>query len=476
MKKNRKKLVTVFLTICILARYCVGLTQVVVHALTDETADLSFQQEGNPISMLELAPAETQGVTLVATNRVDTKVTVHLPNGLIYDATTSTQYNQGLANVTYDEATQQVQIEFLSESKKQAQLYLIGQVTNERDSQELYATVSREGQEYRSKAVQVRITNMEDSKSESTSNEQPSTINSTTKEATTGSDSLPEHTNETVAREEVPELEKNKQDTSSEATEEISPFATSNPNTMVVTKENYEENFKFTGYGPGRVYDKTTGIISLTNDQSAEQTISAVFNHRISNDESFELKGEVFLGRKTDKQGGGHGMSINLSTSPTGYSGTVGPALGIGGDLYNSFSFAMDTFYNTSKDWNRLDVDPTSNTNAANGQAETPYGAFITTNEIGQMSIDKSSVKYLDKNVFLNANSQFVPITVNYDGPTRMMTVTLNGQTWSKKVTHQKSFALTIAATTDFNAYNEQKFKFESLKFTRATRLQVNNK
>src|SRR5699024_4747563 len=172
MKKNRKKLVTVFLTICILASYCVGITQVVVHALTNETADLSFQQEGNPISMLELAPGETQGVTLVATNRVDAKVTVHLPNGLIYDATTSTEYNQGLANVTYDEATQQVQIEFLSESKKQAQLYLIGQVTNERDSQELYATVSREGQEYRSKAVQVRITNVEDSKSESTSNEQ----------------------------------------------------------------------------------------------------------------------------------------------------------------------------------------------------------------------------------------------------------------------------------------------------------------
>lgn len=481
MKKNRKKLVTVFLTICILASYCVRITQVVVHALTNETADLSFQQEGNPISMLELAPGETQGVTLVATNRVDTKVTVHLPNGLIYDATTSTQYNQGLANVTYDEATQQVQIEFLSESKKQAQLYLIGQVTNERDSQELYATVSREGQEYRSKAVQVRITNVEDSKSESTSNEQLPTINSTTKEATTGttgttgSDSLPKHTNETVAREEVPESEKNEQDTSSEATEEISPLATSDPNTMVVTKDNFEENFKFTGYGQSR-YDKTTGVIKFTEDKSAQQTQSAVFNHRISNDESFELKGEVFLGTKTDKQGGGHGMSINLSTSPTGYSGTVGPALGIGGNLYNSFSFALDTFYNTIKDWNRLYVDPTSNTNAANGQAETPYGAFITTNEIGQMSIDKSSVQYLDKTVFLNANSQFVPITVNYDGPTKMLTVTLNGQTWSKKVTHQKSFALTIAATTDFNAYNEQKFKFESLKFTRATRLKVTNK
>lgn len=478
MKKNRKKLVTVFLTICILASYCIGFTQVVVHALTNERAELSFQQEGKPISTLEFAPGETQVLTLVARNSVATKATVHLPNGVTYDATTSTQHNQGLANLTYDETTQQVQVEFLSESQKQAQLYLIGQENSEHELQELYATMSGEGQEYRSKAVQVNVVRTEDSESESTSRAQEPTMNSTTKEATaetTGTAFLSEQTNESINREEVSEPVKNEQDNSFDPLGTISPFATSNPNTMVVTKDNFEENFKFTGYGQAR-YDKATGVIKFTEDKNAQQTQSAVFNHRISNDESFELKGEVFLGTKTDKQGGGHGMSINLSTSPTGYSGTIGPALGIGGNLYNSFSFAMDTFYNTSKDWNRLDVDPTSNTNAANGQAETPYGAFITTNEIGQMSIDKNSVQYLDRSVFLNANSQFVPITVDYDGSTRMLTIKLNGQTWSKQVTHQKSFALTIAATTEFNAHNEQKFKFESLKFTRATRLKVTNK
>lgn len=475
MKKNRKKLVTIFLTICILASYCIGFTQVVVHALTNERAELSFQQEGKPISTLEFAPGETQVLTLVATNSVATKATVHLPNGVTYDATTSTQHNQGLANLTYDETTQQVQVEFLSDSQKQAQLYLIGQENSEHELQELYATMSGEGQEYRSKAVQVNVVRTEDSESESTSRAQEPTMNSTTKEATaetTGTAFLSEQTNETNVSEETAVLEKIKQATPIEV---VTPFSLQDPNTMVITKDNFNQNFSLVGYGD-RSYDENTGIIEFSKNISQEQSISATFKHRISSDESFELKGEVFLGTKTDKQGGGHGMAINLSLSPIGTYGTIGPALGIGGNLSDSISFAMDTYYNTNKDWNRPETDPTSNTGATGGQAETPYGAFITTNNIGQMSIDRSSVQYLDKQVFLNNSSTFVPITVSYDGDSRMLTVHLNGQTWTKKVTHARSFALTISGTTDFKAYNEQKFKFESLKFTRATRMKVTNK
>lgn len=462
MKVNRNKLVIVFATICLLATYCIGLTQIVVHALTNEGADLSFQQEDKPISTLEFAPGETQVLTLVATNSMATKATVYLPNGVIYDVTTAKQQNQGLANVTYNETTQQVQIEFLNDSIKKAYLVLSAQ-ESEYGLKELYATINHEGNEYLSKTLQINIVSIDSNKNKLSTdsvydNNQSNSLNKFSQV----------ENNESKVKE-------NSSSNTIQNNESIDPINSyeNDEYTQVVTKDNFLDYFTLSGFASYSEEDfiLPKGTIQITPDLKA-MAGSATLKNRISSDSSFILKGEIKLGDKTDINGGGDGVSFNFSDSPIGTVGGVGNSLGIGG-LVNTETFAFDTYYNSAASGYMLEPDPTNNSSAKPGKSGTPYGAFFSTNSVGQVSIDKTTIQYLDTQVFLNKQSKFVPMELEYDGNTRILTVKLNGNmTWTKKITKENSFALSISGSTGQQT-NSQEFIFESFKYIDVTKLDV---
>ena len=178
------------------------------------------------------------------------------------------------------------------------------------------------------------------------------------------------------------------------------------------------------------VYDPKTGIVTLTPDEKSKKGAISL-NTRLDSNRSFRFDGKVNLGNRyegfhnsTDDFDGGDGIGFAFSPGDRGEIGKEGAAVGIGG-LKNAFGFKLDTFHNTSppKGDAKANKDPSSMI------GKGAFGAFVSTDTNGVATTDVNSASPLKVQPTDNSLQDFV---IDYNGDTKVMTVTYAGQTWTK--------------------------------------------
>lgn len=234
-------------------------------------------------------------------------------------------------------------------------------------------------------------------------------------------------------------------------------------NSVVVNKDNFNEHMNLSG---SATYDPKTGIATLTPDAYSQKGAISL-NTRLDSNRSFRFTGKVNLGNRyegysPDGVVGGDGIGFAFSPGPLGQIGKEGAAVGIGG-LNNAFGFKLDTYHNTSppKSDAKAKADPS---NVGGGA----FGAFVSTDRNGMATTEASSAAKL--NVQPNNNS-FQDFVIDYNGDTKVMTVTYAGQTWSKNLTDWiknsggTTFSLSMTASTG-GAKNLQQVQFGTFEYT----------
>ncbi|MDH9184046.1 putative Ig domain-containing protein, partial [Staphylococcus epidermidis] len=235
-------------------------------------------------------------------------------------------------------------------------------------------------------------------------------------------------------------------------------------NSVVVNKDNFNEHMNLSG---SATYDPKTGIATLTPDAYSQKGAISL-NTRLDSNRSFRFTGKVNLGNRyegysPDGIAGGDGIGFAFSPGPLGQIGKEGAAVGIGG-LNNAFGFKLDTYHNTStpKPEAKAKADPP---NVGGGGA---FGAFVSTDGSGMATTEASSAARLK--VQPNNNS-FQDFVIDYNGDTKVMTVTYAGQTWSKNLTDWiknsggTTFSLSMTASTG-GAKNLQQVQFGTFEYT----------
>lgn len=199
-------------------------------------------------------------------------------------------------------------------------------------------------------------------------------------------------------------------------------------NTITVNKDNLKQYMTTSG---NATYDQSTSIVTLTQDAYSQKG-AITLGTRIDSNKSFHFSGKVNLGNKYEGHGnGGDGIGFAFSPGVLGETGLNGAAVGIGG-LSNAFGFKLDTYHNTSTPnaSAKAKADPSS---VAGGGA---FGAFVTTDSYGVASTYTSS-SAADNAAKLNVqptNNAFQDFDINYNGDTKVMTVTYAGQTWTRNI------------------------------------------
>ncbi|EHU8832461.1 peptidase, partial [Enterococcus faecalis] len=196
---------------------------------------------------------------------------------------------------------------------------------------------------------------------------------------------------------------------------------------LVVTKPNMIDYFEVAGSATG----DTTNPTTLTQDIPG-QAGSLLLNHRVDMNESIYFKGRINLGNKYEGyslggRAGGDGISVVFTTSDPGTIGLSGASIGLGG-IPNSFGFKLDTWHNTS--------NPAVNQKASSdpkfpGYQNGAFGAFYSTDGAGKaITLLQDTVKLQSNPV----NNEFKDFTIMYNGKTKEMIVTYDGQTFSRNV------------------------------------------
>ena len=206
---------------------------------------------------------------------------------------------------------------------------------------------------------------------------------------------------------------------------------------LIVTNKNQSTYFKTTGDA-----SLSNGILTLT-PSAPGQAGAYTLNTKIDMNESFTLTGKINLGeayegRNNNGHAGGDGIAAVFSTGAVGEIGNAngngsGASLGMGGDnLKGSFGFKLDTWHNTGapKPENKASADP-----KYSGYLKGAFGGF-TYNYNGSNSTARGSVYPVIRTITkLNGegptDNSLKDYKVVYDGDTKVMTVTYNGQTWS---------------------------------------------
>ena len=193
-------------------------------------------------------------------------------------------------------------------------------------------------------------------------------------------------------------------------------------NSVVVNKDNFNERMNLSG---SATYDPKTGIATLTPDAYSQKGAISL-NTRLDSNRSFRFTGKVNLGNRyegysPDGVAGGDGIGFAFSPGPLGQIGKEGAAVGIGG-LNNAFGFKLDTYHNTStpKSDAKAKADPR---NVGGGGA---FGAFVSTDRNGMATTEESTAAKLNVQPTDNSFQDFV---IDYNGDTKVMTVTYAGQT-----------------------------------------------
>ncbi|AMG96614.1 lectin-like domain-containing protein [Staphylococcus simulans] len=237
---------------------------------------------------------------------------------------------------------------------------------------------------------------------------------------------------------------------------------------IVVTKENFGEYFKTLN---DATYDSQSGVVTLTtNEANKSGAMSLDFKLNLTKD--FSFSGAVNLGDKYEahpKDGvtGGEGLAITFNPGKTYTLGLTGQGFGIGGES-SSFGFKLDTFVNKANDDKSKAFSDT-----IQFENKGAFGAFIYTTETGLVN-----TVIINPNASGNAallkeqpNNQLVPFKFNYNGTTKVMTITYGTQTWTQNIqdyinySRKDSFAFSIVASTT-DHYNLQQIKLDEFRFT----------
>lgn len=235
-------------------------------------------------------------------------------------------------------------------------------------------------------------------------------------------------------------------------------------NSVVVNKDNFNEHMNLSG---SATYDPKTGIATLTPDAYSQKGAISL-NTRLDSNRSFRFTGKVNLGNRyegysPDGVAGGDGIGFAFSPGPLGQIGKEGAAVGIGG-LNNAFGFKLDTYHNTStpKSDAKAKADPR---NVGGGGA---FGAFVSTDRNGMATTEASSAAKLNVQPTDNSFQDFV---IDYNGDTKVMTVTYAGQTFTRNLTDWiknsggTTFSLSMTASTG-GAKNLQQVQFGTFEYT----------
>ncbi|MGX0714336.1 lectin family protein/putative Ig domain-containing protein/YSIRK type signal peptide-containing protein/uncharacterized sugar-binding protein/membrane anchored protein [Staphylococcus simulans] len=237
---------------------------------------------------------------------------------------------------------------------------------------------------------------------------------------------------------------------------------------IVVTKENFDEYFKTLN---DATYDSQSGVVTLTtNEANKSGAMSLDFKLNLTKD--FSFSGAVNLGDKYEahpKDGvtGGEGLAITFNPGKTYTLGLTGQGFGIGGES-SSFGFKLDTFVNKANDDKSKAFSDT-----IQFENKGAFGAFIYTTDTGLVN-----TVIINPNASGNAallkeqpNNQLVPFKFNYNGTTKVMTITYGTQTWTQNIqdyinySRKDSFAFSIVASTT-DHYNLQQIKLDEFRFT----------
>ena len=240
---------------------------------------------------------------------------------------------------------------------------------------------------------------------------------------------------------------------------------------LIVTPDNQDTFFTTSADA-----HKDGNVVTLTDDAPSRKGAYTLFN-KISLSESFELVGEINIGKRyegysPDRVTGGDGVSFVFTTSEPGVVGLDGASIGLGG-IPNSFGFKLDTYHNTSTPnaSAKSDADP-----KFPGYQNGAFGAFYRTDGGGRAKYAVSDAKRLTTQP---TNNEFKKVIVSYNGSTKKMTVTYDGQVFersiqdwinnsrstTRQVAGQEELAFALFASTG-GARNLQQFKLERFEYT----------
>ena len=240
---------------------------------------------------------------------------------------------------------------------------------------------------------------------------------------------------------------------------------------LIVTPDNQDTFFTTSADA-----HKDGNVVTLTDDAPSRKGAYTLFN-KISLSESFELVGEINIGKRyegysPDGVTGGDGVSFVFTTKEPGVVGLDGASIGLGG-IPNSFGFKLDTYHNTSTPNGaaKSDADP-----KFPGYQNGAFGAFYHTDGGGRAKYAVSDAKRLTTQP---TNNEFKKVIVSYNGSTKKMTVTYDGQVFersiqdwinnsrstTRQVAGQEELAFALFASTG-GARNLQQFKLERFEYS----------
>lgn len=221
---------------------------------------------------------------------------------------------------------------------------------------------------------------------------------------------------------------------------------------------------------------KDGNVVTLTDDAPSRKGAYTLFN-KISLSESFELVGEINIGSRYEGYSpggvtGGDGVSFVFTTKEPGVVGLDGASIGLGG-IPNSFGFKLDTYHNTS---NPNAAAKATKDPALPGGNNGAFGAFYSTNPAGVAQTNRNDAKKL---LSQPTNNEFKKVIVSYNGSTKKMTVTYDGQVFersiqdwinnsrstTRQVAGQEELAFALFASTG-GARNLQQFKLERFEYS----------
>ncbi|WP_270332805.1 lectin-like domain-containing protein [Ligilactobacillus acidipiscis] len=245
-----------------------------------------------------------------------------------------------------------------------------------------------------------------------------------------------------------------------------------------VTKDNFEDYFYLNG---NATYDRKTGIVTLTPDEN-DKVGNFTLKNKINLGHNFKLTGQINLGLH---QNGADGIGLAFHNGNTNDIGVPGGNNGIAG-LKNAFGFKLDTWHNdpaapnpsapAAADKFGWDKDPNTGRNPFGGFVETHYKHPFDNSKYDAVwwaetaqNEGKDGYQILTKDII---DGRFHDFTIEYDGKSHVMTLTLqgNGQSWQwSKEVNLSNFdnnlaAFMMTASTGW-ATNKHQFKINEFDY-----------
>lgn len=243
-------------------------------------------------------------------------------------------------------------------------------------------------------------------------------------------------------------------ETQEEKAPTLSP-STVTSRTVSISGPDFLNYFQRNGSAAHFDYDIANTIQTLTPNQK-HQSGNVTLKTKVDMSQDFTFTGFINLGNKSSSFGGADGVGFLFHPGNTDVVGRDGGAAGIGG-VIGAFGFKLDTYYNANSETS-FNPDPSE---FAPGQA---YGAFVDGTSSVAQTIDEGA-----QVIAQPSYNQFKPFKMSYDGTSKIMTVTYDGQTWQQDVSqlignnHAMSFS--ISASTGDN-YNLQQLQISNFQYT----------